>query len=48
MSAKSVSTAFQDTEDVASMLTKFGIKAKYMGTFKTMNGDEVEKFKFLK
>ena len=40
--------AIDDPEDVASMLTKFGIKAKYMGTFKTMNGDEVEKFKFLK
>lgn len=40
--------AIDEPEDVANMLTKFGIKAKYMGTFKTLNGQDVEKFKFIK
>lgn len=40
--------AIDDPEDVAVMLKKFGIKAKYVGTFKTRSGNEIERFKFLK
>lgn len=40
--------AIDNPEDVASMLTKFGINAKYDGTLRTLNGEDVEKFSFVK
>ena len=40
--------AIDNPEDVANMLTKFGIKAKYDGALRTLNGEDVEKFSFIK
>ena len=42
--------AIDDPVDVANMLSKFGIKAKYMGKrdYRTLNGQDIEQFRFIK
>lgn len=36
-----------EPEDVAQMLKRFGMNVQYMGEFRTLNGNNVEKFKFV-